>query len=243
MAVVSWNAAFELTPAGDDSPDTIDDRIRELKENIRYRLDKEHNLDFADASADQGWHTMGSAKIYVGTSEPTQRPDNSTALDTDDIGRLLLRSDENNSLYVWGGSSWVLLVDNTQEVLTTSDVEFNSVTAGTFNVTSFTGGLRVSDKVYGNNISQNTVFNALDSYIPDNGDSIPVWGSMAYRDGSGHIETFIFSHADRQTATEIRLRATNITFISTSGLMNVDSTTVGVTDGSATTFEGISICW
>lgn len=242
MSIVNWNAAFELTPAGDDSPDTIDDRIREFKENLRYRLDKEHNFDFADASADQGWHTMGSAKIYVGTSEPTKRPDGTTDLDTDDTGRLLLRTDEDNSLYVWGGSSWVLIVDNTQSVNTTSDVEFNSVTAGTFTVTGFSGSVGVSDSISGNDITRNEIFDAMDSYIPNTNDEMVVWGLIGDKTGDD-VYLYYPSVATRISANTIWIDVVRVITHGPAGTMIMSPITLSFVDGNTSTFDGASLCW
>lgn len=91
MAV--WNSGFEATPAGSDSPAQGDDRIRELKGAVRERLAKEHHMDLlaGDAGTD-GWHEAGSAKVYVGSTAPTTRPDGVTALTADDNGRLWLSS-------------------------------------------------------------------------------------------------------------------------------------------------------
>lgn len=110
MAIVNWDNAFEASPAGSDSPDTIDDRIRELKENIRERIKPEHVFD-GGAPADQGWHRIGSAKIYVGSSTPAQRPGNpqTTPLDSDDAGRLWFNTN-NNRLYCWNGTVWVDII-------------------------------------------------------------------------------------------------------------------------------------
>lgn len=88
----TWNAAFEATPAGSDSPAQGDDRIRELKADVRLRLAKEHTTYVSGSAsgteAEDGWHRAGSAMIYVAASAPTTRPDGSTALTAADDGRL-----------------------------------------------------------------------------------------------------------------------------------------------------------
>lgn len=112
MAIVNWNIAFEATPAGSDSPDTIDDRIRELKENVRERVRREHEFDYSADPADQGWHRIGSAKIYVGTTAPTQRPGNpqNAPLDADDTGRMWFNTTDER-LYCWNGSAWIDIIE------------------------------------------------------------------------------------------------------------------------------------
>lgn len=93
MAV--WNASFENSPAGAESPSLGDDRIRELKAAIRERLTKEHHMDLTSGSASEdGWHEAGSAKVYVGASPPTHRPGGTVLLDAEDDGRLWLSSDD-----------------------------------------------------------------------------------------------------------------------------------------------------
>jgi len=90
-----WNSAFEATPAGSDSPSQGDDRIRELKQAVRERLIKEHEMDLSSgAAAADGWHAAGSAKVYVGSTAPTTRPDGATTLTADDDGRLWLSSSD-----------------------------------------------------------------------------------------------------------------------------------------------------
>lgn len=129
MAVQNWTSGFEGTPAGSDNPAQGDDRIRELKETIRAVIDKEHVLDpgASQVVGDQGWHKAGSAKVYSQSAAPTNRPDGTTALDADDEGRLWVDSDT-GVLHVWDGTSWEISGSD-QDLLTTSDVTFNTVTA------------------------------------------------------------------------------------------------------------------
>src|SRR6056297_3332610 len=109
MAVVQWDSDFELTPAGGDSPAGGDDRIRELKNTIRSIVDKEHQIDYASSpptAGAQGWHREGSAIAYYEASEPTNKPDGATALDSDDAGRLWWDSDD-DTLDMYSGSAFV----------------------------------------------------------------------------------------------------------------------------------------
>lgn len=77
--------------------------ILSLRKGVRLRLAKEH--DTLATAGDGGEHKAGSAKAYHQASAPTQRPDASTSLDTDDAGRLWLDSDD-DKLYKWNGSAW-----------------------------------------------------------------------------------------------------------------------------------------
>jgi len=116
MAAVDWDSSFEATPAGSDSPDTIDDKINELKENLRNRLEKELNWSTGTpGQSAQGWTKKGSAHAYAQAAAPTQRPDASTALSSDDAGRLWFDTDD-DVLKVYDGSSWDLpIVGGIQE--------------------------------------------------------------------------------------------------------------------------------
>lgn len=77
--------------------------IRDLRLGSGTRLGKEH-VDPA-AGAIGGEHIAGSAMIYYGASAPTKRPDGSTNLNTSDIGRLWMDSDD-GQFYMWLGSVW-----------------------------------------------------------------------------------------------------------------------------------------
>jgi hypothetical protein len=93
----------EASPAGSDARNKGDDEIRYLRASVRARLAKEHTSP-ATASVG-GEHTAGSAKAYYQTSDPTLRPDATTALSAGDAGRLLYRSDT-SALKVYTGSAW-----------------------------------------------------------------------------------------------------------------------------------------
>lgn len=103
----NWTTAYETLPDGTDSPEQGDDELRNLKASVRARLAHEHRMDLAtdSATADAGWHKLGSAVIYYGSSEPTTRPDGNTALDADDAGRMWLNSDT-GELWFYTGSVW-----------------------------------------------------------------------------------------------------------------------------------------
>ena len=102
---VVWNSAYELSPAGADSPSSGDDKIRELKSATRERLAKEHKMDLSSGAAStDGWHIQGSAIDYYQASAPTTRPDGVTALDANDYGRRWYNTSTGvESIYTSGG--------------------------------------------------------------------------------------------------------------------------------------------
>jgi hypothetical protein len=110
--MATWNGAFELTPSATDKASEGDDRIREIKTDVRSRIGNEHgtyaNLAVgATGVATADWfHKGGSAVAYYQDTAPTQRPDASTTLGTNDVGRLWVDSD-NKEFNYWDGSAWV----------------------------------------------------------------------------------------------------------------------------------------
>lgn len=77
--------------------------ITALRKAVRARIAKEHE---SLATADEGGeHLKGSAKCYFQASAPTQRPDATTNLDTDDAGRIWIDSDT-LLVSIWDGNSW-----------------------------------------------------------------------------------------------------------------------------------------
>ncbi len=109
LALTTWNAAFEASPAGTDGASLGDDKITELKGAVRERVAKEHVMDTsAGTLAADGWHKSGSARVYTGTTNPTTKPDGVTALDTNDTGRQFYNT-TSHKLYTYvHGTGWVL---------------------------------------------------------------------------------------------------------------------------------------
>lgn len=80
--------------------------IRDLRAGVGLRVAKEH-LAPADGSVG-GEHLAGSAVVYQDdTTAPTLRPDTVTPLDTDDNGRLWIKT---NKLAWWNGTAWISIV-------------------------------------------------------------------------------------------------------------------------------------
>lgn len=103
----NWTASYETLPDGNDSPEGGDDAIRNLKASVRERADHEHKWDASTYTGvgESGWHRLGSAVIYYGSSTPTTRPDGDTALDSDDVGRIWFNS-STKEFWLWSGSTW-----------------------------------------------------------------------------------------------------------------------------------------
>lgn len=93
----------EAAPASTDQRKDGYKEIYDLRKGVRIRVEKEHETP--DVSSAGGEHKEGSAKAYydIATTFPTTRPDGSTALGTDDKGRLAVIDGE---LFVWEGSAW-----------------------------------------------------------------------------------------------------------------------------------------
>jgi hypothetical protein len=65
-----WDAAFEADPAVNDPVSEGDDRIREMRENIRYRAEVESWHGDTGLADDNGLHRIGSARCFMGTALP-----------------------------------------------------------------------------------------------------------------------------------------------------------------------------
>lgn len=104
---ITWDSAFEASPAGSDLLSTVDTAIQTFKNAIRERIEREHNYAIAGTQSKHGWHRVGSAVVFYQAAAPTNKVDPSaTVLDTDDAGRLWFDSDDLFML-VWSGSAWV----------------------------------------------------------------------------------------------------------------------------------------
>jgi len=79
--------------------------IRDLRKGIEIRINKEHDT-LADNSAG-GEHKAGSAKAYVGTTNPTKRPDGVTNLGASDAGRLFVNSSTNVLHTLTAAAQWL----------------------------------------------------------------------------------------------------------------------------------------
>jgi len=91
--MADWTTAYEASPAGSDNPKYGDDKIRELKGDIRAR--EEHESVWKDSTTDVGGvHRKGSAKSYYQATAPTTKPFTTDGpLDDNDAGRTWIDSD------------------------------------------------------------------------------------------------------------------------------------------------------
>lgn len=148
---VVWDSTFRGTPAGGADIREGDDRIRELKDALQERLEREHYLDSA-SNANQGLHLEGSAvSYYAGGSDPTNRPDGVTALGDNvyDKGRLYVESTaiaSANSLKTWDGTAWEYagLAQTTQDVYGDKTFKGNSFTFASGSVFTLESGLTIT---------------------------------------------------------------------------------------------------
>jgi hypothetical protein len=108
--VAPWGDTYEAEPANTATPRGWSD-IQSIKVNLRSRLEKFHYWSLSDDSAKQGFHKPGSTKVYYESSAPTDRPDGSTTLDTDDEGRLWHNTTD-GGMYYWTGTAFGKCVDN-----------------------------------------------------------------------------------------------------------------------------------
>lgn len=54
-----WNDALETTPDGSNAVSVLDNRIKELKVDIRERMQVEHNFSTHGGGTDDGTHKAG----------------------------------------------------------------------------------------------------------------------------------------------------------------------------------------
>ena len=111
MANTTENDWDETSPSLTDARRAGATEITSLRKAVGHRLAKEH-VDPATGGVG-GEHKEGSAKAYFEASAPTLRPDGSTALDSDDAGRLWVDSDT-NELKIRTASGWAAPVVDLQ---------------------------------------------------------------------------------------------------------------------------------
>jgi hypothetical protein len=109
MAHDGTGTGWSITSPADSEPSHPDGakEIRDLRKGIAIRMNKEHTT-LATASAG-GDHKAGSARAYLAANlaaVPTTKPDGATALDANDTGRLMIRTDTGKIKY-WNGTEWV----------------------------------------------------------------------------------------------------------------------------------------
>jgi hypothetical protein len=99
-----WDTGYEADPDNLDLLSEGDDRIRELKTDVRQRADTEHDWGdgFVVGYDDSGRHTLGSAKPFYQAAAPATMPEldfqGSNALD---LGRMWIDYDAPYKLYIY----------------------------------------------------------------------------------------------------------------------------------------------
>ncbi len=111
MATRNWDAAYEASPAGTDSAGLGDNKIRDLKVDIRERRAVEHVAGITETQANHGWHREGSARAFVaGKSDLTDYNDPAGTTIGDDAviddGRLLFDTSQANLPFLIVGTTW-----------------------------------------------------------------------------------------------------------------------------------------
>jgi hypothetical protein len=71
MVARNWTAGYELIPAGTEAVSLGDDRIRNLKVDIRERLETEHSFGDDESAGEEGNHMQGSAVTFFQPAAPT----------------------------------------------------------------------------------------------------------------------------------------------------------------------------
>jgi hypothetical protein len=108
---ITWNATWAGEPAGTDNLSSGDDEIVELKTAVEERMANEHWTYVGDSTSGNYLldftHRAGSAKAYFQDAAPTNRPNGSTALDSDDAGRIWFDDDDADTPYFYDGTGWV----------------------------------------------------------------------------------------------------------------------------------------
>lgn len=118
--MATWNAVYESNPSNAGTATSGYASIKDPKTEVRIRMQNEHDTysrasSGADGSRLQDWvHIQGAARTYYTTATPTNRPDGSTALSSNDDGRLFAHSGDVLKAYSGSGFCNVPPVDTSQ---------------------------------------------------------------------------------------------------------------------------------
>lgn len=116
---VTWDSNWKSAPADSDSAAAGDDEMREDRLAVEERINNEHTTynDGTSGNYLLDWnHRKGSAKGYFQNAAPTNRPNGSTALSSDDAGRLWFDDDGDDTPHFYNGSAWKGLILNTVRI-------------------------------------------------------------------------------------------------------------------------------
>lgn len=95
----------ENSPASTEAVSTGPIEFKDLRTGVRLRMKKEH-VEPAGSTAG-GEHKNGSAKCWYQVTEPTVRPDGTTALTDDDKGRLWFDTNARPKIYNSAASGFI----------------------------------------------------------------------------------------------------------------------------------------
>jgi len=101
----TWNGSFELSPADSDNASEGAERIRELKEAIRSRMEKDHYMDTSGTDEDHGEHK------WVTLREQSSAPSNVAnkgfvyTKDVSGATELFYEDDSGNEIQLTNGGS------------------------------------------------------------------------------------------------------------------------------------------
>jgi len=107
MSVI-WTTDFANKPNGKRNASLADDYIQETRQAVGDRIEREHELMNVSSPSLDGVHKRGSARVYVGSSQPS--PSTMQAEDGDDANRAIGRQwldSATGVLYTYDGTSWV----------------------------------------------------------------------------------------------------------------------------------------
>jgi hypothetical protein len=117
-SVATWNAAFEVNTTNSTPVSTLDDRINEIKESVRDRVETELCFGSGFTGSTTGCGTADTGRSREGMARGYHVADCSTvialnindragvsALGSNDDGRLCVDSDTGETYY-WTGSAW-----------------------------------------------------------------------------------------------------------------------------------------
>lgn len=124
-------------PANSDAERDGAKEIRDLRIGVGIRSNKEHVA--AASSSAGGEHKAGSAVAYVGTSDPTLRPDGSTALTAADYGRIFYSS-SSGAVKVYTSGGWVQInaTSTAVKAAVIQDLKSSGTDGGSFTSGSWT---------------------------------------------------------------------------------------------------------
>jgi hypothetical protein len=116
MATRAWNVTYEAIPAGSDSLGDGDDRINDVKLDIRERAAPEHSWGTGEVVGSEGYHMQGSAVAYYDSATEPARMfvpgDGYPATGAGTVGEVLAAKHVGRlwavggHIFQWDGTDW-----------------------------------------------------------------------------------------------------------------------------------------